>query len=53
MVAQEDRVINPDLERFFAKRMNARITGIKSSHASFLSHPQAVVNVIREAAGGS
>jgi len=52
MVAQEDSIINPDLERFFAQRMNARITEIKSSHVIFLSHPQAVVRVIREAAGG-
>ena len=53
MVAQQDSIINPDLERFFAKRMNARITEIRSSHVIFLSHPQAVVRVIREAAGGS
>ncbi len=52
IVAQEDRVINPDLERFFAKRMNARIIEIKSSHAVLLSHPQAVAKVIRDAAGG-
>jgi pimeloyl-ACP methyl ester carboxylesterase len=52
MVAQQDRVINPDLERFFAKRMNARTTEIRSSHVIFLSHPRAVVKVIREAAGG-
>ena len=51
MVAQEDRIINPDLERLFAKRMNARTTEIKSSHVIFLSHTQAVVRVIREAAG--
>ena len=52
MVAQQDSIINPDLERFFAKRMNAKITEIKSSHVIFLSHPQAVVKVIREAAEG-
>jgi len=53
MVAQEDRIINPNLERFFAQRMNARTTEIKSSHAVLLSHPQAVAKLIREAAGGS
>jgi hypothetical protein len=41
------------IERFFAKRMNARSTEIKSSQVIFLSHPQAVVRVIRKAAGGS
>ena len=53
MVAQDDSIINPNLERFFAKRMNARITEIKSSHVIFLSHPGAVVRVIRQAAEGS
>ncbi len=50
MVAQDDSIISPNLERFFAKRMNARITEIKSSHVIFLSHQQAVLKVIREAA---
>src|SRR5258705_673854 len=53
MVAQQDSIINPELERFFAKRMNATVTEIKSSHVIFLSHPQAVVRVIRQAAEGS
>jgi pimeloyl-ACP methyl ester carboxylesterase len=53
MVAQEDRVINPDLERYFAKRMGAKTTEIKSSHVIFLSHPKEVAGVIREAAGAS
>ena len=51
MVAQEDQVISPDLERFFAQRMNARTIEMKSSHAVLLSHPQAVAKLIREAAG--
>ncbi|HKP16774.1 MAG TPA: alpha/beta hydrolase [Gemmatimonadaceae bacterium] len=50
IVAQEDQVINPDAERFFAKRMKAKTTEVKSSHAAFLSHPDAVVAAIEEAA---
>jgi len=50
IVAQDDRVINPDLERFYAKRMNAKTTEIKSSHVPFISHPKEVVKVIEEAA---
>lgn len=53
IVAQQDSIIHPDLERFFAKRMNARTTEIKSSHVIFLTNPQAVVRVIRQAAEGS
>lgn len=51
VVAQEDRVINPDLERFYAKRMNARTTEIKASHVVFISRPNQVARVIIEAAG--
>jgi len=53
MVAQDDSIISPNLERFFAKRMNAKTTEIKSSHVIFLSHPQEVVRVIREAAASN
>ena len=50
VVAQRDNVINPDLERFFAKRMNATTTEINSSHVVFMSHPKEVVAVIESAA---
>lgn len=50
IVGKEDRAINPDLERFYAKRMNAKTTEIKSSHVPFLSHPAEVVKVIEQAA---
>lgn len=50
IVAQEDRVINPDLERFYAKRMNARTTEIKASHVVFISRPNQVAKIILEAA---
>src|SRR5688572_23947111 len=51
VVAQEDRVINPDLERFYAERMNARITEIRASHVVFISRPNQVARIILEAAG--
>ena len=50
MVATEDHAINPDLERFYAKRMNARTTEVKSSHVMYISHPADVARVIEEAA---
>jgi pimeloyl-ACP methyl ester carboxylesterase len=49
IVAKSDRVINPDLERFFAKRMGAKTMEVDASHVAFLSHPEAVVKVIEEA----
>jgi pimeloyl-ACP methyl ester carboxylesterase len=50
VVAQKDNVINPDLERFFAKRMGATTTEINSSHVVFMSHPKEVAGVIESAA---
>ena len=50
MVSQNDRAINPDLERFYAKRMVAKTVAVKSSHVSFLSHPADVAKLIEEAA---
>ncbi|PLZ02225.1 alpha/beta hydrolase [Burkholderia sp. WAC0059] len=50
-VSTEDRTINPDLERFMAKRMKAHTIEIDSSHVSLLSHPAEVANLILEAAG--
>ena len=32
MVATEDHALNPDLERFYARRMNAHTTEVRSSH---------------------
>lgn len=50
-VSTEDRTINPDLERFMAKRMGATTIELRSSHVSLLSHPQAIARLILEAAG--
>ena len=50
IVSTEDRAINPDLERYYAKRIGATTTEIKSSHVPFLSHPKEVARVIEAAA---
>jgi pimeloyl-ACP methyl ester carboxylesterase len=50
MVATEDHAINPDLERFYAKRMKAHTTEVRSSHVMYISHPAEVARVIEEAA---
>jgi len=50
VVAKNDRTVQPDLERFFAKRMGAKVTEVESSHVAMLAQPDAVVKVIREAA---
>jgi pimeloyl-ACP methyl ester carboxylesterase len=50
-VSTEDRTINPDLERFMAKRMGAKTIEVKASHLSLISHPQEIADLILEAAG--
>lgn len=49
-VSTEDRTIDPDLQRFMAKRMGARTVELRASHVSLLSHPQEVARIILEAA---
>jgi pimeloyl-ACP methyl ester carboxylesterase len=50
-VSTEDRTINPDLERFMAKRMGAKTIEVKGSHVSLISQPETIANLILEAAG--
>src|SRR5271166_4836665 len=50
-VSTEDRTINPDLERFMAKRMGATTIEVKASHLSLISQPDAIAKLILEAAG--
>jgi pimeloyl-ACP methyl ester carboxylesterase len=50
IVGTNDQAVHPDLERTAAKRMNGKITEVASSHVPMLSHPDVVLNVVREAA---
>jgi pimeloyl-ACP methyl ester carboxylesterase len=50
VVSTQDKAINPELERFMAKRIGARTTEITASHVSFISHPDEIAKVIEAAA---
>jgi pimeloyl-ACP methyl ester carboxylesterase len=50
-VSTEDRTINPDLERFMAKRMGAKTIEVKASHLSLISQPDTITELILDAAG--
>jgi pimeloyl-ACP methyl ester carboxylesterase len=50
-VSTQDRTINPDLERFMARRMHATTIEVKASHLSLISHPQEIADLILRAAG--
>ncbi|HEY3637709.1 MAG TPA: alpha/beta hydrolase [Rhizomicrobium sp.] len=53
VVAQQDRMINPDLERFLYKRSHTQTIELPGSHAIFLSHPAEVAALIEKAAKAS
>src|SRR5882724_9114130 len=50
IVAKNDRTVQPELQRFVAKRMGATTYEVASSHVPMLSHPSLVIDVIRTAA---
>ena len=50
VVSKRDHAINPDLERFYAKRMHAHTSEVDASHVAFISRPQEIAAVIEQAA---
>ena len=50
MVAEEDRTINPDLERMYASRAHAKTVEVHGSHSIFISQARAVADLIEQAA---
>src|ERR1700681_2588218 len=50
-VSKLDQTINPDLERFLAKRMNATTVELEAGHLSLVSHPREIADLILAAAG--
>lgn len=52
IVATQDRMINPNLERSMYMRAKAKITESKGGHVVFISQPRAVADVIEQAARG-
>jgi pimeloyl-ACP methyl ester carboxylesterase len=51
LVAGADRTINPELERWYAKRANSHTIEVPgASHAMYVSHPKEVAAAIEDAA---
>jgi len=50
VVSKNDRVINPDVERFMSKRAKAETIELPSSHVVMQSHPKEVAALIEKAA---
>jgi pimeloyl-ACP methyl ester carboxylesterase len=51
-VSENDHLIPPDAEKMFAKQMNATAISVNSSHASPVSHPNEVAQLILNATKG-
>jgi pimeloyl-ACP methyl ester carboxylesterase len=51
-VSEGDRIIPPDVQRNFAERMNATTISLNSSHASLITHPDEVAELILNATKG-
>jgi len=50
LVCTDDKMIPPPAQEFMAKRMDATVRSVASSHCPFMSHPEAVADVIALAA---
>jgi len=50
VIARQDRMINPDLERFMSRRAKSETIEIPGSHAIYLSHPKEVASLIEKTA---
>ncbi|HAZ0553455.1 alpha/beta hydrolase [Enterobacter hormaechei] len=49
VVSKNDRMINPELERAMAKKINANTTEVAASHVSMVSQPEAIARSIEQA----
>ena len=50
LTCTDDQMIPPPAQEFLAKRMNATVRSVASSHCPFMSHPQDVADIIALAA---
>ena len=50
LISENDRMVPPSLQQFFASRMKATTISVPSSHASIVSHPEVVFDLIQAAA---
>jgi pimeloyl-ACP methyl ester carboxylesterase len=52
LVATDDRMIPPVAQRSMAERCGAKVTEVPGSHAIYVSQPEAVAEIIKDAAAG-
>ena len=50
LVTENDQMVPPAAQRFMAQRMKATVSSVAGSHASMVSHPDVVANLIMKVA---
>jgi hypothetical protein len=50
-ISKRDRTTSPELERFLAGRMGAKVIELDRGHLSMITHPQAIGDLVLSAAG--
>jgi pimeloyl-ACP methyl ester carboxylesterase len=53
LITSEDKMIPPGAQRAMSKRAGSTVVEVKSSHAVYVSHPEAVAHLIEQAATGA
>jgi pimeloyl-ACP methyl ester carboxylesterase len=53
LVVTEDKMIPPPAQQFMSRRAGSTVREVGGSHAIYVSKPQAVADIIKEAATGS
>lgn len=53
LISKDDKMIPPSLQRFMADRAGTTVVESAGSHAIFMSHPEVVAKLIKEAAQGA
>lgn len=53
LVATDDRMIPPAAQRAMARRAGGTVTGTDATHSVYVSRPDAVADLVRQAAAGS
>jgi pimeloyl-ACP methyl ester carboxylesterase len=53
LVATEDKMIPPPVQRSMSERAGSTVVEAPGSHSIYVSQPQAVVDLIKQAAAGT
>ena len=53
LISTDDKMIPPRAQRLMAQRAGSKIVEVAGSHAIYVSNPEAVASIIREAAAGA